>query len=220
MLAANGGYIFGDDSTDIGLNNEGSVKGLAAIQDLFHNGSENWVAMQEDASGYDWQVQAFIDGTIKYYIDGPWKFNDLVTGGLAAEDIGFMPIPSWDGSGTYAPITGVKGVTVNAYSDNIEIAQQFVATLATPENAQKWFDTTSEVNPHTAVTFDEGSMASVVAAATSVGTPMPTDPAFGKVWVPMADALKQVAADASVDPQAALDAAVATIENDIAAMAQ
>ncbi len=218
MLAANGGYIFGDSLDDIGLNNEGSVKGLTAIQDLFHNGSANWVAMQEDSTGYDWQVQAFIDGDIKYYIDGPWKFNDLVAGGLAAEDIGFMPIPTWDGTTTYAPITGVKGITVNAYSDNLEEAQKFVATLATAENAQKWHDMTSEVNPHSEVEFADGSLSEVVAAATAVGTPMPTDPAFGKVWVPMADALKQVAADANVDPQAALDAAVDTIKNDIAAM--
>ena len=218
MLANHGAYIFGDDNTDIGLNSPEAVAGLKVIQDLFHNGSENWVAMQEDTSGYDYQVQAFIDGSIKYYIDGPWKFTDLVSGGLAEENIGFIPVPSWDGEGTYAPLSGVKGVAVNAYSKNVEEAQKFLETLATAENAQKWYDAHNEVNPHQDVVFEEGSIAEVVAQATSVGTPMPTDPAFGKVWVPMADALKQVAADPSVDPQAVLDAAVATIEADIAAM--
>ncbi len=218
MLASNGGYIFGDDTSDIGLNNAGSVKALTAIQELFHNGSENWVAMQEDTSGYDWQVQAFIDGTINYYIDGPWKYADLVKGGLAEENIGYMPIPSWDGSGTYAPITGVKGLVANANSEHVEVAQDFVSTFATGEYAQKWYESYNEVNPHTEVVFEEGSIAEVVSNATSVGTAMPTDPAFSKVWEPMADALKQVAVDKNVDPKEALDAAVATIQADIAAM--
>ncbi len=216
MFYSNGGYIFGADNTDVGLNNEGSVKAGEAIQGLYASKAMHWEALKEEQAGYELQVQSFLDGDISYVVDGPWKVTDFVNGGIAEENLGFAPIPSWDGSNEYRPLAGTKGMTVNAYSDVQEVASEFVAFLASDEYASKWFEMTNEVNPHTSIQYEEGSLASVVLEATSQGTPMPTDPAFGKVWVPMADALKQIANGGDV--KASLDAAVETINAEIAAM--
>ncbi len=215
MFYSNGGYIFGDDVSDIGLANEGSVKAGEAIQGLYGSGVADWEALKEEQAGYDLLVQNFMDGNVDYYIDGPWKYTDL-TAGMDAENLGVMPIPSWDGTATYQPLAGTKGMGVNAYSAEKEEAIKFVQHLANDELAAKFYEATNEVNPNVSIEYPEGSLQEVVLEATSIATPMPTDPAFGKVWEPMADALKQIAN--GEDVQSALDAAVVTIEAEIAAL--
>lgn len=216
LFYSNGSYIFGDSSDDIGLNNDDAIKAGQAIQSLYSSKVAHWEALKEEEAGYNQQSDNFAKGKIKYVIDGPWKVADFVKAGLAEENIGATVIPSWDGKENYKPLTGTKGVAVNAYSDVKDEAMDFVASLATSENANKWYEMTKEVNPNVNVKYAEGSLAETVLEATKNGTSMPTDPSFGKVWVPMADALKQIANGGDV--KASLDAAVEIIKNDIAAM--
>lgn len=211
-----GGYIFGSDNTDtadIGLNNEGSVAAAEFIQSLYTSGNETWDLMKDDTVAYDIMEQAFKDGTVKAIINGPWALQGYKDAGI---NYGIAPIPSLTGNGDYSPLVGTKGLGINAYTDNADAAQAFLSFLGTEENAQAFFEATSEVNPHTGITYEDGSNEAIILEATSKGTSMPTDPAFGKVWVPMADALKQIAAGEDVG--SALDAAVDTIANDIASM--
>lgn len=211
-----GGYIFGNDNadtTDIGLNNEGSVAAAQFVQSLYTSGDETWDLMKDDTVAYDIMEQAFKDGDVKAIINGPWALAGYAEAGI---DYGIAPIPSLTGNGEYAPLVGTKGLGVNAYSSNGDAAQAFLAFLGTAEHAQAFYDETLEVNPHTSITYEDGSDEAVILEATANGTSMPTEPAFGKVWEPMADALKQIAA--GEDAQAALDAAVAAIASDIAAM--
>ncbi len=211
-----GGYIFGSDNTDtndIGLASEGSVAAAEFIQTLYTSGNETWDLMKDDTVAYDIMEQAFKDGSVKAIINGPWALAGYAEAGI---DYGIAPIPSLTGNGDYAPLVGTKGLGINAYSKNPDAAQAFLSFLGTDENAQAFYDETLEVNPNTSISYEAGSNEEVILEATANGTSMPTDPAFGKVWEPMADALKQIAA--GEDVQAALDAAVSTIVNDIAAM--
>ncbi len=211
-----GGYIFGSDNTDtsdIGLASEGSVAAAEFIQTLYTSGNETWDLMKDDTVAYDIMEQAFKDGSVKAIINGPWALAGYAEAGI---DYGIAPIPSLTGNGDYAPLVGTKGLGINAYSKNPDAAQAFLSFLGTDENAQAFYDETLEVNPNTSISYEAGSNEEVILEATANGTSMPTDPAFGKVWEPMADALKQIAA--GEDVQAALDAAVSTIANDIAAM--
>lgn len=213
-----GGYIFGDenaDTSDIGLNSEGSVKAAEYVQKLYGAGNETWDLMKDDTVAYDLMEEAFKDGKVKAIINGPWALAGYAEAGV---DYGIAPIPSLTGEGDYAPLVGTKGLGVNAYSSNVDAAQAFLEFLGTEENAQKFFDETLEVNPHTGISYEDGSNEAIILEATSKGTSMPTDPAFGKVWEPMADALKQIAAGDDAKP--ALDAAVATIEKDIAELSK
>ncbi len=221
MFYSNGGYIFGDnntDTSDIGLANEGSVKAGEAIQALYASGDPTWVALKEETSGYEVMVQDFVDGNKSYIIDGPWKVADFEKAGLAAEDLGYMAIPSWDGTADYKPLAGTKGLAVNAYSSELEEAQLFVSFVATKDWGTKWHETTKEVNPHTEVVYEEGTLAAVVLEATASATSMPNDPAIGKVWEPMADALKQGANGADVAES--LEAAKVVIDQEIQAMGE
>lgn len=218
MFASNGAYIFGDSNTDVGLANEGALKAGEAIKSLYSSGHDHWEALKEEGPGYEVMVDKFVKGELTYIIDGPWKVGDFVKDGMDEANIGAMPIPSWDGTADYAPLTGTKGVTVNAYSDVKEEAIKFVQSLANVDSAKKWFEDTKEVNPHTGIVYEEGSLAKTVLDATAKGTSMPTDPAFGKCWVPMADALKNIANGGDV--KESLEAAVNTIVNDIKAMTE
>ncbi len=219
MFYSNGGYIFGDDNTnveEIGLANEGSVVAGEAIKKLYASGDSTWVALKEETSGYEVMIDDFVNGRKSYIIDGPWKVADFEKAGLTGDKLGYMVIPSWDGTNEYKPLAGTKGLAVNAYSAEAEEAQKFVEFVATKDWATKWHETTKEVNPHTEVVYEDGSLASVVLKATESATSMPNDPAFGKVWVPMADALKQIANGGDVQPS--LEAAKTVIDQDIASM--
>lgn len=216
MFYSNGSYIFGKDTSDLGINNEGAIKTGEAIKSLYASKVDHWEALKEEEAGYNQQTDKFVKGKISYVIDGPWKVADFVKDGLAEDKIGFMPIPSWDGTNEYKPLAGTKGIGVNAYSSVKEEALKFVASLATKENAEKWYTATKEVNPHSEIKYVEGSLAKTVLDATSKGIAMPTEPAFGKVWVPMADALKQIANGGDI--KKSLDSAAKTIKADIEAL--
>lgn len=211
-----GSYIFGSDNTDtsdIGLNNSEAVAAGDFIQSLYNSGDQTWDLMKDDTVAYDIMEQAFKDGDVKAIINGPWSLSGYEEAGI---NYGIAPIPSLTGTGDYAPLVGTKGLGINGYSDNNAAAQAFLSFLSSADNAQAFFDETLEVNPHTGITYEEGSNEEIILEASANGVSMPTNPAFSKVWVPMADALKQIAS--GEDVQAALDAAVETIGNDIAAM--
>ncbi len=211
-----GGYIFGSDNTDtsdIGLNNEGSVKAGTELQNLYNSGAEHWTLMQDDTVAYDVMQQAFKDGQIKAVIDGPWALSAYAEAGI---DYAVAPIPSLTGNSDFAPLVGTKGLGINAYSSNIAAANAFLEFLNSPENATEFYNSTLEVNPRTTTVYEEGSTEKTILDATTQGTSMPTDPAFGKAWGPMKSALGQIAS--GEDVQAALDAAADTIASDIASM--
>jgi len=211
-----GGYVFGaenTDPTDVGINNEGSVKAGEIVKELYGSGNENWSLMSDDAVAYDVMMEAFTTGDVAAIINGPWALKDITDAGI---NYGIAVIPSWDGTGTYAPLVGTKGLVTNAYSSNAASAQAFVDFLNSSENANKWVEITKEVSPNNGVTYEAGSESAIILEATKVGTPMPTDPAFGKVWEPMKDSLLQIAAQEDV--KASLDAAKEAIDTGVAGM--
>ena len=211
-----GSYIFGKgntDTADIGLDTENAVKAGEAISSLYGSGAEHWELMKDDTVAYDIMMDTFKKGKISAMINGPWALQEVSDAGI---DYGIAPVPTYSGSGDYAALTGTKGLGINAYSKNIEASQEFLKYLATPENATEFYKATSEVNPHNGVVYEAGSNEEIILEATKNGTSMPTNPAFGKVWEPMADALKQIAS--GEDVITSLKQAVETLANSIASM--
>lgn len=209
-----GGYIFKDnDPTKIGLNTPESVKAGEAIKSLYASGVSHWSLMKDDTIAYETAMKAFTSGEIKYLINGPWALSDIDKAGIKFD---IMPIPNWDETTSYKPLVGTKGLGVNAYTQFPEEADAFLTFVSSKENAAKWHEMTKEVSPHTGVVYEEGSVYAKIFEATTKGLSMPNIPAFAKVWVPMADALKQIAS--GQDVQKSLDAAVTTITNEVATM--
>ncbi len=212
MFTDNGGYVFGNDTLDLGLNNEGSIKGATNIQELYRSGNETWTLMQDDSVGYDIMMDSFLEGKVASVVNGPWALHDIEKAGI---NYAVSNVPSYDGQGNYQALTGIKGLGVNAYSKSADASVEFVKFLATKEYAEKWHEATREVSPHSGVTYEAGSVYQVVLDASNNGYVMPTDPEFSYVWDPMKTALQQIAA--GEDVKSALDAAVESISNQIKA---
>lgn len=205
-----GGYIFGRDADgnftteDIGMNNEGMVKGLTWVQSLIEQGlvSEN----------IDWEAShvLFETGRSAFIMTGPWAINRFQTAGVPYA-ISAFPAAEEGGEPGY-PFLGVQGIVVNANKDNVLLAQTFaVDFLATEEHFQAIFD--AEPRP--------SAWASIFEAATDPDTkgfneagvnavPMPSIPAMGYVWDAWVNAGALVAQGES-SPQEALDGAVEQI---------
>ncbi len=212
MFTDTGAYIFGDDSSDIGLATPEAVEAGENIQSLYQSGNEALSILQDETIAYDVMMENFTNGEVGAIINGPWALGDIEKAGI---NYAISPIPSFDGEGNFQSITGIKGMVVNGYSDMGDDAEAFLNFVATAEYASKWNEMTSEVSPHTEVVYEEGSNGAVLFEATSNGVVMPTDPDFGKVWDPMKSALQQIAA--GEDVTASLEAAVSAIETEIAA---
>ncbi len=213
MLSDTGGYIFGDDTSDLGLASAESIKGAKNIQEFYNSGDDNWELMKDDSVAYDIMMDKFKNGEVASIVNGPWTFKEIEEAGI---NFAISPIPSYDGSGAYQALSGMKGLGVNGYSDMKDEAIQFVKFINTDEYAQNWVDTTGEVSPNSSIAYEEGSNASEMFAAVEQGYVMPNYAAMSKVWVPMADALKQIATGADV--KEALEAAQEAIKLEIDSM--
>ena len=94
FLASGGAYSFkkigGDyDVKDIGVNNEGAVKGLQAIVELINSGT-----MPKGAS-YSVMEQKMNNGELAMMVSGPWAWANLQKNGI---DFGLAPLPGIDGN--------------------------------------------------------------------------------------------------------------------------
>ena len=77
LLSGNGAYVFGKDGTDpkdIGLANEGSIKGIEYAKTWY----EKWPKGMQDTEGASNLIQTqFQGGKTAAIIDGPWKAASL-----------------------------------------------------------------------------------------------------------------------------------------------
>ncbi|MDO4534681.1 MAG: maltose ABC transporter substrate-binding protein, partial [Clostridium perfringens] len=126
FIAANGGYVFKDndgtlDSTDIGLNNEGAVKGYEFLEDLVVNKK----LMASDING-DAAIGEFTSGNSAFFISGPWDIASFEEQGL---NFDVAKIPTLNGN-EVTPFMGVQAAFVSSKSDTQEDAWELVKYLA------------------------------------------------------------------------------------------
>lgn len=126
FIAANGGYVFKNndgvlDSTDIGLNNEGAIKGYEFLEDLVVNKK----LMASDING-DAAIGEFTSGNTAFFISGPWDVAAFEESGL---NFGVAKIPSLNGN-EVTPFMGVQAAFVSSKSDKQEDAWKLVKYLA------------------------------------------------------------------------------------------
>jgi arabinogalactan oligomer/maltooligosaccharide transport system substrate-binding protein len=214
-IGGNGGYVFADkdgalDAKDLGLNNEGAVKGTEYIQKwynekLFPNG----IIGESGGSAMD---GLFNEGKVASVMNGPWAFGGMADAGI---DYGVAPLPKFADGTAMKTFMGVKGWHVSSYSENQEWATKFLEYITNDENAKYRFEQTKEVPTNVALVDDpaiaEDQGAKAVALQTQDAVPMPNIPEMGEVWKPMADALQTVVTG-KAEPKAALDTAVKQIE--------
>ena len=122
FLAANGGYVYKDnngtlDTSDIGLGNEGAIKGLQFISDLVNKDKLMAADITSDIAKAD-----FSAGKTGFYFSGPW---DVSTAKKAGINFGVIPMPTLNGN-TTSTFLGVQAGIVNENSKNKDLAWELM----------------------------------------------------------------------------------------------
>lgn len=221
VLGGEGGYIFPQnedgqyDVTDIGLANDGAVSGGEYIQTFFEE--ELFPSGIVGEQGINVLDTLFTEGRAAAVISGPWSFEPYARAGV---DYGVAPLPTLPGGEPMNSFLNVKSYNVSSYSQNQELAQEFVEFLTNEENSLARFEETGEIPPLTALADEPAIADDEHAAAVSEqslhATMTPNIAEMSEVWTPVDNALGLIATGRS-DVREALEEAVSTIASQIAA---
>lgn len=218
VIGGMGGYVFKDndgalDREDIGLNNDGAVKGAEYIQKWYKEGLFPKGIIGE--SGGSAKEGLFNEGKVASVMDGPWAFQGMKDAGI---EIGVSALPTLPNGEHMKTFMGVKGWHVTTFTEHKYWSTKLVEWLTNEENAKIRFETTQEIPPVKALIEDpiiaENEGAKAVALQSQYAVPMPNIPEMGEVWGPAASALQTIATG-KADPKAAMDEAVKTIKTNI-----
>ncbi|MGG7056773.1 maltose ABC transporter substrate-binding protein [Clostridium tertium] len=184
FLAANGGYVYKDnngtlDPTDIGLGNEGSIKGLQFISDLVNK--ENLMAA--DITG-DIAKGEFTSGKAGFYFSGPWDVTSAEEAGL---NFGVIPMPTFGGNDT-STFLGVQTGIVNENSKNKDLAWDLMQ-----EFIDKGQDIVYKTGNRIPVAKDyaiDNEYTKAFVEQAKIATPMPNIVEVQAMWTPANNNLK------------------------------
>lgn len=220
IIAGYGGYVFKDnngtlDPKDVGLNNEGAVKGLDFITKWYKEGLfPKGVVGEKAGQTID---GLFTEGKVASLMNGPWSFQPYKD---AKVDIGIAPMPKLPNGEYVKTFIGVKGWNVSSFSKNKKWATKLVEFITNEESAKIRFEKTQEIPPVKSLMNDpiiaDNEGAKAVAIQSERGIPMPNIPEMAEVWKPVANAL-QLAATGKQSSNKALDDAVKSIKENIEA---
>lgn len=201
LVSAQGGYVYKNnngtlDPKDIGLGNEGAIKGYQFIQDLVVK--EKFMA--PDING-DIAKGDFQSGKSAFYISGPWDVASFKEAGV---NFDVVPMPTLGGK---APSTflGVQTAFVSEKSANKDLAWDLLKYLADNSNdllIQKGNRIPATKTGVESDTFKNANNMVAFSEQTKVATPMPNIPEVQAMWTPGADALKALTSG-TMDPKAA-----------------
>lgn len=209
LFSATGGYVFGTnpDGTlnplDVGLNNEGSVRGLEVFDHLIESG------LLPVGTDYNTMTSLFNQGRVGMIISGPWALGDAAAAGI---DFGFTRIPTIDG-GQPAPFVGVQGFMVSAFSENKILAEVFLKEFVVNTDTYLAMFARDPRPPAYKPALDEledNLIVQGVRESGGAGVPMPSIPEMGSVWTAWSDAIELVM-NQELEPKEALDIAVQQI---------
>jgi maltose/maltodextrin transport system substrate-binding protein len=203
FLASGGGYPFKEvagsyDTKDIGVANDGAVKGLKEVVDLITAG-----IMPKGAS-YSVMEQKMNSGELAMMISGPWAWANLRKSGI---DFGLAPVPGVGGN-PGKPFVGVLTALINRSTPNADLAAQFIEKYICTADGLKTIDADVPIGiPALKSLYDEMAAKNPLIKVTydnaQNGVVMPNIPQMGKFWSSMASAF-QIATNGQASPEAAL----------------
>ncbi|SDF69395.1 arabinogalactan oligomer / maltooligosaccharide transport system substrate-binding protein [Fontibacillus panacisegetis] len=213
FIASDGGYVFGNNGVnfnDIGLNNEGAVKGVAYYGTL----KDKLLPMRTGDVTYDVKKGLFLGGQLAMNIDGPWLIHELRE---QKDRFGAAPLPSINGKPAVS-FFGVKSLYVNAYTKYPNAAKLF-AHFASDKEAQLLnFQLTGAAPSHSELMTDpnvqKDEFVSAITKQFEHSQPMPSIQQMSSVWIPIAAAMADVWNNGT-DAKTALDHAVGQIKDSI-----
>lgn len=181
IIQSYGGYIFGMkdgkyDINDVGLNNEGALKGYQFLQDLV----VKYKFMKPDITG-DIAKANFQSGKSIFYISGPWDVDAFKKANVP---FGIAPIPQINGQGAKS-LMGVQAGFVSAKSKDQDGAWDLMKYL-TENTPDKLFEVGNRIPvkktdlEKDVVKNNENAKAFIEQLKT--GVPMPNVSEVGGVW--------------------------------------
>ncbi|MBE6053863.1 MAG: maltose ABC transporter substrate-binding protein [Clostridium sartagoforme] len=184
FLSANGGYVYKNnngtlDPNDIGLGNEGAIKGYQFISDLVNKDK----LMAADITG-DIAKGEFTSGKAGFYFSGPWDVAGAKEAGL---NFGVIPMPTLGGN-TVSTFLGVQTSLVNENSKNKDLAWKLME-----EFVNKGQDIVYKTGSRIPVVKDyavEDEYTKVFMEQAKVATPMPNIVEVQAMWEPGGNNLK------------------------------
>jgi arabinogalactan oligomer/maltooligosaccharide transport system substrate-binding protein len=217
FIGGEGGYVFKDnngtlDPNDIGLANEGAVKGFQIISDFVNK----YKFMHSDIKG-DIALKNFQTGKTAFYISGPWDVQGLQKAGLK---FAIAPLPSLPDGKTATPFVGIQSAFVSSKSKHQQEAWDLMKYLVAhtsdgllqaghriPVLKSKLDDPSVKNDP----------IISKFASIAQTGVPMPNIPEMQAVWAPAGNALTLVTSNKQ-QPQTAAQKMVDQIKQGEAAL--
>ncbi|ABQ47559.1 extracellular solute-binding protein, family 1 [Thermotoga petrophila RKU-1] len=186
-----GGYVFkqtekGLDVNDIGLANEGAIKGVKLLKRLVDEG------ILDPSDNYQIMDSMFREGQAAMIINGPWAIKAYKDAGI---DYGVAPIPDLEPGVPARPFVGVQGFMVNAKSPNKLLAIEFLTSfIAKKETMYRIYLGDPRLPSRKDVLELVKDNPDVVGFTLSAanGIPMPNVPQMAAVWAAMNDALNLV----------------------------
>ncbi|GCD83830.1 maltose ABC transporter substrate-binding protein [Parageobacillus thermoglucosidasius] len=216
FFAGYGGYVFRNedgkmDTSDIGLANDGAVKGAELVQSWFENGYIPKEINQDVMNGL------FTKGNVATVISGPWNiatYSDALGDKLAT-----APLPVLENGEHPKSFVGVKAWMLSAYSKNKEWATDLMKFITNEENSLHYYEVAGEMPANEKALTNEkiknDPLISGFAEQIQYGEPMPNVPQMSQVWDPMGNALQFIAK--GDNPKEVLKEAVKTIQDKISA---
>jgi maltose/maltodextrin transport system substrate-binding protein len=211
FLASGGGYPYkkiatGYDTSDIGVNTPGAVKGLQEVVDLITSG------LMPKGASYSVMEQKMNANELALMISGPWAWANLRKSGI---DFGLAPVPGVAGN-PGKPFVGVLAALVNRSTPNADLAVQFLEKFVCTSEGLKTIDADVPIGvPALKALSDEMTSADPLIKITyenvQNGDVMPNIPQMGKFWSSLTTALG-AALNGQASPQAALDDAKKNME--------
>ncbi len=208
-----GGYVFkrtpnGLDVHDIGLDNEGAIKGAKLIKRFFDEG------ILQPGDNYNIMDSLFKEGSAAMIINGPWAVKAYKEAGI---DYGVAPIPDLEPGKRAKPFVGVQGFMVNAKSHNKIAALDFLLNFMAKKDifyklylADPRLPSRKDV---LSMVKDNPDIVGFTESASS-GIPMPNVPEMAAVWGAMGDALNLIV-NGKATPEEAMKNAVEKIKSQI-----
>ena len=195
-----GSYVFGTDSDgnldpqDVGLDNDGSIKGVETIKKFFENGCFPDAVLGE--SGVGNIDRLFINGKAAAVINGPWALEPYSNSNI---NFGVTTLPVVANGKPMSSFLGVKGYVISAWTEHHNLAEQFLKFINQPQYVKERYVKTKEIPPLKAVLADpmiiNDDFANAIAIQASRAVPIPSIPEMYEVWGPINEAISKVVTD-------------------------
>ncbi|MGN1281788.1 MAG: extracellular solute-binding protein [Succinivibrio sp.] len=197
LMHGYGSCIFNSDNDSFlematcGLESRGSEEALSLVRRMYKEGLI--YDYLSGVNGYNRMYELFTQGKALAVINGPWAIDDYIKAGV---NIGLTTLPILPNGNPMAGFLGTKGYSISKWSNNQELAEEFLRFINTHEQAMARYKLSRQIPPVLSVLQDSSlandELIQVIAQQSTLAVNMPSAPEMTFVWEIMDKALWSV----------------------------